>query len=236
MKKVHNWCDEYKVTVPVGRSGVWRIDRFKISRSEAASFNLKLAFNDSGHRRTLPGKYTRLLRDGDCDPWMSDCPAEISDHLSFIARASGTVLVNGLGLGVVLQALLRKPDVKHLTVVELEQDVINLVAPHYYKMFGTSRLNIVCDDAFKFSPPRGVVYDAVWHDIWRDISIDNYDGIKRLNRRFGRWCKYQAYWARYEIQRERRAARENQFMLDLYNNKLSESVKSLGREFEGIKI
>ncbi len=41
------------------------------------------------------------------------------------------MLINGLGLGMVLHAILQKDDVTHVTVIEKEQDVINLVAASF---------------------------------------------------------------------------------------------------------
>ncbi len=61
--------------------------------------------------------------------WMVDDPPHwwaMEDHAQFY---SGHVLVAGLGLGLIIHALAANPRVTRITVVEREQDVIDLVAP-----------------------------------------------------------------------------------------------------------
>ncbi|MCV5648158.1 hypothetical protein OFN55_36090, partial [Escherichia coli] len=76
-----------------------------------------------------PGRYRRLSNGWDVV--MSNTPMEIRTCQDFIERATGRVLINGLGLGMVLHAILQKDDVTHVTVIEKEQDVINLVAASF---------------------------------------------------------------------------------------------------------
>lgn len=97
------------------------------------------------------------------------------------------MLITGLGIGVCLQGLLRKPDIEHVTVVEKSACVIALVAGHYQAMFGPERMTFVCADAFAWLPPgvaagteaavvspaRSPLYDYAWHDIW-PIAIGAY--------------------------------------------------------------
>lgn len=177
------------VTVPEGVSGAWRIERFTVSEEAAGLANVRMMFKPGG-RRCRPGTYTRLTRDGYLV--MSDTPDEKRDHYWFVRQATGRVLINGLGLGMVLGAVLRKPDVEHVTVVEQSPDVIALVAPHY----ASGRVTVVCADALTWQPPKGERYGAVWHDIWDDICEDNLPDMKRLHRRYGRRTRWQGSWAR----------------------------------------
>ena len=125
---------------------------------------------------------------------MSDTPMEINDHLSFIARASGRVLVTGLGLGMVLNALLCRREVTHLTVVEKSAEVVALVAPHYRARWGAERLEIVEADAFTYRAPRGVRYDMAWHDIWPTLSSDNLPEMRRLHAHYRARATVQESW------------------------------------------
>jgi hypothetical protein len=59
---------------------------------------------------------------------MSDVPAEIAGALDFLDRARRRELIADLGLGVVPAWLLRHADVERIDVVELDADVIALVA------------------------------------------------------------------------------------------------------------
>ena len=99
---------------------------------------------------------------------------------------------------VQLRTSLDKPEVEHVTVVELSKDVIALVAGHYKARYG-DRLTVVHADALDWKPPKGARYDAVWHDIWPDICGDNWETMKRLHRKYGRRCDWQNSWCRYQV-------------------------------------
>jgi spermidine synthase len=130
---------------------------------------------------------------------MSDTPDERRDHLSAIREAKGHVLLNGLGLGCVLQSCLEKEGVTKVTVVEKEEDVIALVAPHYQERYG-DRLEVVHADAFEYKPPKGVRYGMVWHDIWPNMCADNLPEMHRLHRKYGRRTEWQGSWGRAYIE------------------------------------
>ena len=192
---MRDYLDQYKITVPEGVSGKWKIERFTVSDEDASLERIRSIFD--GGRGVPAGTYTRLMRGGTVV--MSDTPDEIRDHLDAIREARGHVLVNGLGLGVVLQAALRKAEVENLTVVEQSPDVIALVAPHYQAMFG-SRLEIVEADALEYKPPKGSRFGAVWHDIWDNMCADNLPQMHKLHRRYGRLSEWQGSWGRDYIE------------------------------------
>src|SRR3954469_21638435 len=110
-----------KVTVPEGQCGLWRVERFIVDEKGALTHNLIAARDALMTRRLprsiIPGEYTRLWCDGEVI--MSDTPAEMREHLPIVRAARGHVLINGLGLGMVVAACLNKPEVEHVTVVEL---------------------------------------------------------------------------------------------------------------------
>jgi len=80
-----------------------------------------------------------------------------------------------------------------VTVVEKSKDVISLVAKHY---LGDHRVTIVNADAYLYKPPKGVKYDAVWHDIWDNICGDNLPEMTRLHRKYGKRADWQGSWCR----------------------------------------
>lgn len=129
---------------------------------------------------------------------MTDTPMEISDHLSFVYRAKGHVLINGLGLGVCVQGALDKPEVTKATVVEISPDVIALVADHYRERYG-ERFEVIQADAFTWTPPPRVRYGACWHDVWMNLCGDNLPQMKQLHRKYGRKCDWQGSWGREQI-------------------------------------
>lgn len=189
--------EQYKVTVPPGISGEWRVEKFTVNKEDAAWHNVRERIKGMG-RVIHPGTYTRLVRGNSII--MSDTPAEIMDHMQFIRRATGTVLINGLGIGMCLKAVLMNPKVEEVTVVELSQDVLNLSAAHY----ADDRVKFVHDSAFTFKPPRGKQYDAVWHDIWDDITDENLQEMAELHRKYGRRAAWQGSWCKAECQAIRR--------------------------------
>ena len=186
-----------KSKVPEGESGAWRVTKFTITEDDTKIFNLRASWHPGG-RTISAGDFTRLTRSGKVI--MSDTRAEIQDHMYFVRVARGNVLVNGLGLGVCLQMLLDKSDVVKITVIEQSEDVIKLVAPYFIR---PHRVEIIHADAFDWKPPKGVRYDAVWHDIWDDICADNLPEMHKLHRKYGRRTDWQGSWCRELCERGR---------------------------------
>lgn len=170
-----------KVIVPEGRSGPWRVACVDVPDSVVSRIR---------ERHFEPGRYTQLWHDRR-GLIMSDTPAERWDHLPFVRAAAGDVLMSGLGLGMCLGAILKKPTVTSVTVLEIESDVINLVSPSYTD----KRLMIIQADARKWEPLKGKRFGAVWHDIWDDICGDNLPEMHSLNRRYGRRAAWKGCWS-----------------------------------------
>lgn len=180
------------VRVPAGAAGPWVIEKMLVDEIGAKRFNMIESLH--GSRRMIePGEYTSLKYRGAIV--MSDTPAEKSDHAEAVRIARGRCLVNGLGIGMVVNAMLLKPVVARVTVVEISKDVIDLVAPHYTELFG-DRFQVVHADAYTYKPPICSKYDVVWHDIWGDISAENLEGMRRLHRKYGRRTVWQGSWCR----------------------------------------
>lgn len=182
------------VDVPEGQSGVWRVERFTVTDKDVGLHNMRCAFSPGMGRRTISdGTYTRLMRGREVI--MSDTEAEKWDHWQAVREAKGVILLNGLGLGMVLNACLIKPDVERAIVVEQSPEVIALCGDHYRQKFG-ARLAIVLADAMSFTPPRGVRFGMVWHDIWDGICSDNLPQMTTLHRRYGRRAEWQGSWCK----------------------------------------
>lgn len=195
---------EYQVSVPEGAHGPWRVERFTLDKDFCRTEELRMIFAGQGYRAPRPGTYTRLVHEQH-GLVMSDTDAEVRDHFEARHAAHGRVLVTGLGLGMVLQMLLRKPEVEHVTVVEIDPDIIALVGPHYQEMFG-ERLTIVQGDAWTWTPPEGAHYDYAWHDIWPDLCEDNLPEMTKLHRRYRKYVDEQGSWGREQLRAERRRA------------------------------
>jgi len=180
--------------IPNGQSGEWRVETFEVSEEDVALENMRMTWKLGMGRRTIsPGKYQRLMRGSVVV--MSNTDAEINDHrhAMYKMRDSENVLINGLGLGVVLRDILDSDTLKSVTVIEISEDVIRLVGPTFQD---DERVNIVCCDAFKYKPPKGIRYGVVWHDIWDYICADNLLEMHRLHRKYGKRADWQGSWCR----------------------------------------
>ena len=144
-----------------------------------------------------PGKYMNLVVNGELV--MSDTSMEHATNTEVIRRAQGSVLVAGLGLGMILIPMARKPEVKSILVIEQSQDVVDLVWSQIQKALGKDALKVtvVCADIFQWPIPKGAKWDVVYFDIWPNICTDNLKEMATLHRRFARrytdwmgsWCK-----------------------------------------------
>lgn len=181
------------VSIPEGVSGNCRIETFNVSPDQSRLD----AIRSMGRRFVPPGQYTRLLVNG--RTMMSDTPDEKRDHWAAVRNAQGHCLVNGLGLGMVANAMALKDDVSRVTVVEISADVIGLVAHTLHK-----KIDVIHADAFDYVPPKGQRYGCVWHDIWQDICSDNLSEVARLKRKYGRRCDWQGAWAEDLMRWQRR--------------------------------
>ncbi|NOR27531.1 MAG: hypothetical protein GQ540_03265 [Lutibacter sp.] len=182
---------DIQINVPNGKSGDWIVESFEISEEDAKFNNMRAMFSP-GQRIVKPGIFKRLMRNSTVV--MSNTPAEISDHLSFIYKAKKVkkILINGLGLGVALSEILKSDIVKSVTIIEKSKNVINLVSDTYKD----NRINIINCDAFEFKPPKGKKYNVVWHDIWDYICKDNLKEMTKLHRKYGKRTDWQGSWCK----------------------------------------
>ena len=212
-----------KVSVPEGVAGEWSVRRFAVTSEYAGQYNQYYRAQWGRAARVIEqGVYTGLFGPGG-DPWMSDVFGEQADHEPAIRRIEqlqpgGQVLMNGLGLGMVLQAVLRRGrgfagggGMARVDVIEVQSEVIQLVGPHYQRMAERAEveLTIIEADALRYRFPAGRRWDVVWHDIWPEVSTDNLATMTRLHRRYGTrarwqdsWCRREVLWLRRREQRE----------------------------------
>jgi hypothetical protein len=181
-------------TVPPGRSGPWAIEEFEVSRDEAALYNIGVR----GYAHVSPGRYKRLVH-AKRGTVMSNTPMEVRTHRGAVYAARGRVLIAGLGMGMVLEAILEKPDVRSVVVVEIDPDVIALVGPHFDQHLATGRLQIVQADIFTWKPDSEDSFNFWWFDIWTDICGDNLRAMAKLARRFARHAGEKQFWSKVEI-------------------------------------
>ena len=117
---------------------------------------------------TGPVSVVRLTEDGNC--WMSNTQLELEAMVNPLDMAKGRVLTSGLGLGFFAFLAARKPEVESITVVEREQDVIDLVWPQirYAKSpFPLTKLSVVHQSLEEFVTTTRESFDFIFLDIWQ---------------------------------------------------------------------
>ena len=107
-----------------------------------------------------------FLEHSDGNVWMSDTPMEYETNIDAIRKATGDVLECGLGIGMFTYYASRKKEVKSITVVELEKDVIDLV----YPSVKNKKTSIINSDAIEFLMSTEKKFDMIHIDIWADIT------------------------------------------------------------------
>lgn len=141
--------------------------------------------------------YPALLEDERI--WMTITPNELETMKEPIERATGNVLTYGLGLGYFTYMVSEKSDVSSITVVELNEEVIEIFQNHIRPQFKhASKIKIVKDDAFNYAEKHMAkgCFDFVFTDLWHDVSdgLDMFIKMKEYeklcpNTKFSYWIE-----------------------------------------------
>lgn len=166
---------------PNVESDNWRISTFTISYPEDY-----YAIYEEG---ILPGTYVSLTcKHPDMfgmsqTVMMSDTPMEKFTNQAFLNYAKGRILIAGLGIGMLPASLSKKEDVESITIIELNQEVIDLVEPLIRKYVkNADKIKIVQADAYKYpSEHLNERYDFVYLDIW-DTFPGEAEDLEMLNK------------------------------------------------------
>lgn len=178
----------------------WKLEKFEIKQDNF------IAMLDG----IMPGTYIRLTHNGECV--MSDTDMEKNTNRKFCSKAYGDIIIGGLGIGMIIMAIQDKPEVKSITVIEKNQEVIDLVAS---QLNFNEKVNIICADVFEWKPKRGVKYDMSYMDIWNWINEDIYkEEMQPLKRKYARFLRskdinpnrFNECWAEYQAKNGGRLA------------------------------
>ena len=123
--------------------------------------------------------------------WMSLNPNEIETMKPFINKGQGNVLVLGLGMGYVPFMMSLKDEVKHITIIEKDQNIINLfndlLFPHF---INKNKITIIKDDAIKYVSKNNK-YNYIFADLWHtpEDGLYLYIELKRINKDIDCWLE-----------------------------------------------
>jgi predicted methyltransferase len=225
----------YKI-IPEGKCNTAYIQHKEATPETVKSLKISSIFSFS-YREYYdfePGTYTTLIVDEEI--MMSDTPMEIRTSREFIDVAKGRVLVGGLGLGVVLLEIQRKKEVESVTVVEKNQDVLDLIVKHLPL---NKKITIVKGDIFTWLPDKDAKFDTIFFDIWPTMNADNYLQMKDLHKRFRKYLdKTKEPWMsswRYEWAKKAHYE-DNAFGRQLRQSRELRERLSTVKGFDGLKL
>jgi len=194
--------------IPEGEAAGCKIEHFEVDQRASEFTRIRSMMHPNEY--VPPGRYCRLGVNNVLV--MSDTQYEKHTNMRFVYQATGDVLIGGLGIGMVLVPVLRKPEVTSVTVVEKQPGVVELVEPAIRaSVKEASKLTVVTGDILEWRAPRGARWDTIYFDIWTDCCEDNLDEITKLKRRF---CKrlndggYMGAWEEGHLRMLRRRDRD----------------------------
>lgn len=200
------WQDLSTILQPKELNG-FKLIHYKLDEERLKWARVRDLMNRSYETRgQKPGVIVQLIGPNG-NLMMSDAEMEKDTNREFIWSANGDVLIGGLGLGMILLQIQNKHEVDNVTVVELHQEVIDLVAA---QLPLHNKVNIIQADIRDWYPVKGVLYDTIYFDIWDAVCGDSWREMSRLHRRFCKrlnrenpWC-WMSSWRKFDFQRAAR--------------------------------
>lgn len=186
--------NEYKygtVRVPPSKFGNWEVIKFTITEEEAKFYNMRNIINRRSLLNVEQGEFVRLVKGGS-EVVMSNTLMELETNQVAYENATGNVLIAGLGMGMILDAILSKPDVTKVRIIELDQDIIDNIGVLYKDH---PKVEIVQGSIFDYTLQKDEYYNYIWFDIWTYITNDNIEEILELHSKFCRHCKWMSFWS-----------------------------------------
>lgn len=164
-EELKSYIDAMKASdIPTAQRGLWKITRVKLNSPVVAPRHGEKIILDAGI-------YTQLFRYTTAQPFdigpgecvMEDSLYELRTHFEFVFRAFGDVLITGLGLGCVARGVRKNPRVKSVTVIERDEDILQMVAPSM-----PPGIEIIHAEAESWVKSCERKFDTIWHDLWTD--------------------------------------------------------------------
>jgi hypothetical protein len=176
-----------KKFIKEGESENFKIEHFELSEEFVRRERFRGALAGGAAYQEVydlvAGEYVRLIDKRSNSIVMSDTPMELNTNREFIENAKGDILIGGLGMGLIVMSIQNKKEVKSITIVEKEKEVIDLMKDFPFN----KKVKIIEADIFTYTPEQ--TFDYLYFDIWYTISADNYEEMKTLNKRYKKFKK-----------------------------------------------
>ena len=127
--------------------------------------------------------------------WMSLNPNEIETMKPYIKKGKGNVLVLGLGMGYVSYMMSLKDEVKSITIIEKDKEIIELFKKALLPQFvNKNKIKIIEDDAISYLNKNNK-YDYIFADLWHDPEdgLSLFVQLKRINKNIDCWLEVSLY-------------------------------------------
>ena len=117
---------------------------------------------------------------------MSNDPFEVMTNQIFFEKSKGDVLIFGLGLGWIIFPILDRDDIKSITVVEKNTEIIEFVGDVLSKKDLKNKLNIIEGDVYDYHNYLDKKFDFIYFDTYDtpDLSISDIDKLNPLYQKF----------------------------------------------------
>ena len=126
---------------------------------------------------------------------MSLNPNEIETMKPYIKKAKGNVLVLGLGMGYVPYMISLKDEVKSITIIEKDKEIIDLFKKNLLPLFvNRNKITIIEDDAINYVAENNK-YDYIFADLWHDAEdgLSLFVQLKRISKNIDCWLEVSLY-------------------------------------------
>lgn len=184
----------FLVTWKEAYCGDWSIESMPISPDSAKQINFNW-MKQRANRFIVAGKYTCLKHVGKIIT--TDTPADLDMVLKYLPNMNGTVLINGIKLGVIIKYLMGIPGkIKKLTVVEPDKKLLKLVSQQLLEYSPKFPVEFVHSEYLDYVPTCG--YDYVFHNCWSDIKSENLEEMRKLFKKYKSITGYQHAWWYHE--------------------------------------
>ena len=127
--------------------------------------------------------------------WMSLNPNEIETMKPFINKARGNVLVLGLGMGYVPFMMANKSEIKSITIIEKDPEIIGLFNSLILPSFKSKeKIKIIEDDAINYVR-KNSRFDYIFADLWHspEDGLSLFIQLKRINKNIDCWLEVSMY-------------------------------------------
>lgn len=142
-----------------------------IAPIETENFIVRFSETEHGIVTDLVKKPSQIL--------MTDAPEIFDGYRELFEIAHGDVLIAGLGLGMCIVALEMNPNVRSITIIEKDDEILHLIAQ---SLMLKGKTIIMHANIFEYS--TALKFDIIFFDIWLNPTKQGKAELEILRERF----------------------------------------------------